>query len=355
MAEVRDAYARLTPTQLKLFCTVRSLPITGSEEDLALRLAQYDVQTYSFPTLNGHGPNGSAHLGSPKRRIRPVKAPDLPVELMAEIMDHVGDWELSKAVGIPTSLPQPASWTRASQMDHAMLTGYLPLIRATDPSSHPPTKVGAVLIVRFEYVHVLEYLLTHYPNIFRSVFKNDILPVTASHHGRTTVLNWWQATRLDHSELLPIPASLKDIIDGASRNGQVASLDWWLHSSIPLEYTEAALEMASSKNQLDVLQWWKEYSLSHNAHLKIGRVMDMASTAGHVEALEWWFRSQLDFKYDRQAMYHASCHGKVRLALLLFAIVLLIVGLPGRGSAMVAFQWATVDLRPRLFDWCYEA
>ncbi|KAI0943804.1 hypothetical protein AcV7_001793 [Taiwanofungus camphoratus] len=27
--------------------------------------------------------------------------------------------------------------------------------------------------------------------------------------------------------------------------------------------------------------------------------------------LEWWARSQLEFKYDKQALYHASCHGKV--------------------------------------------
>lgn len=263
--------------------------------------------------MNGHGQNGASHPGSPKRRIRPVKAPDLPVELMAEILDHVGDWELSKAVGIPTSLPQPVSWTRASQMDHAMLTGYLPLIRATDPATQFPTRVGATLTVRFEYVHILECLVHHYPNNFRLFFKNDIIPITASHHGRTTVLNWWQATRINHPDLLPIPSrsSLIEIMDGASRNGQVASLEWWLHFGVPLEYTEAALEMASAKNQLDVLQWWKEWSLARKHSLKIGRVMDMASTAGHVDVLEWWARSQLEYKYDRQAMYHASCHGKV--------------------------------------------
>ncbi|KAH8087854.1 hypothetical protein BXZ70DRAFT_955412 [Cristinia sonorae] len=314
LAQVRDAYSRLTSKQLQLFCTLRSLPITGSDDDLANRLAHHDAHTYSFPSaMNGHSAHTSALPASPRRRVRPVKAPDLPVELMAEIMDHVGDWELSKAVGIPTSLAKPTSWTRASQMDHAMLTGYLPLIRATDPASHPPTRVGAEFTVRFAYIHVLEFLLTQYPTVFRSVFKNDILPITASHHGQISALSWWQSMRVHHPDLLPIPSrnSMIDIIDGASRNGQAASLDWWLHSGITLEYTEAALEMASAKNQIEVLQWWKDYSVSHNVHLKIGRAMDMASTAGHVEALEWWARSQLDFKYDRQAMYHASCHGKV--------------------------------------------
>ncbi|TCD60619.1 hypothetical protein EIP91_009765 [Steccherinum ochraceum] len=119
--------------------------------------------------------------------------------------------------------------------------------------------------------------------------------------------------RVEHPDLLPIPSrtSLIEIVDGASRNGQVASLDWWLYSGIPLEYTEAALETASARNQLDVLQWWKDRAEERQVQLKIGRVMDMASTSGNVEVLEWWLRSQLDFKYDRQAMHHASCHGKV--------------------------------------------
>lgn len=39
--------------------------------------------------------------------------------------------------------------------------------------------------------------------------------------------------------------------------------------------------------------------------------MDMASTAGHVSVLSWWATSQLDFKYDKHALHHASCHGHV--------------------------------------------
>ena len=54
-------------------------------------------------------------------------------------------------------------------------------------------------------------------------------------------------------------------------------------------------------------------SSTYRLPLKIGRVMDLASTAGHVDVLEWWARSQLDFKYDKQALYHASCHGKVEV------------------------------------------
>lgn len=246
-----------------------------------------------------------------------MKAPDLPVEILAEIMDHIGDWELAKAVGVPTSTPQPVTWTRASQADHAILTGYLPLLRAADPSSHPPTKVGAIVAVRFGYVNVLDYLLTHHASLFRSLFEDGTIPLIASHHGRVSVLSWWKNAQEQHPDILP-PLSADETaeaIDGASRNGQVASLDWWLLSGLPLHYTEIALEMASAKRHIDVLEWWKEQNKKRHLPLKIGRVMDMASIAGHVDVLEWWARSQLDFKYDRQAMYHASCHGKVCILL----------------------------------------
>lgn len=314
LVDVRDAYSRLTHPQLVLFCSVRSLPISGSPEDLALRLAHHDLNIYPFPSApKGTPVNGTSHPGPTKPRTRQVKAPDLPVEILAEIMDHIGDWELAKAVGVPTSTPQPVTWTRASQADHAILTGYLPLLRAADPSSHPPTKVGAIVAVRFGYVNVLDYLLTHHASLFRSLFEDGTIPLIASHHGRVSVLSWWKNAQEQHPDILP-PLSADETaeaIDGASRNGQVASLDWWLLSGLPLHYTEIALEMASAKRHIDVLEWWKEQNKKRHLPLKIGRVMDMASIAGHVDVLEWWARSQLDFKYDRQAMYHASCHGKV--------------------------------------------
>ncbi|KAK7691728.1 hypothetical protein QCA50_005128 [Cerrena zonata] len=316
LAELRDAYSRLTYSQLVLFCTVRSLPTSGSQDDLVAELAHHDMKIYPFPmetkcpVLNGV--NGSSHTS--KQRPRHAKAPDLPVEILAEIMDHIGDWELAKAVGVPTSTPQPLTWTRATQADHAILTGYLPVLRAADPTLHPPTKVGAKVAVRFGYVNVLDYLLNQYPSLFRSLFGDGSLPLTASHHGRTSVLSWWK-NALEHYPTVVLPLSsdqVAEAINRASRNGQVVSLDWWAHSGIPFHCTEVALEMASANKRLEVLQWWKEHCLAKHVPLKTGRAMDMASIAGHVEVLEWWARSsKVELTYDRQAMYHASCHGKV--------------------------------------------
>lgn len=228
-------------------------------------------------------------------------------------MDHLGDWELAKAVGVPTCLPRPIDWTQANQMDHAILTGYLPLIRAADPSSHPPTKISGNLMVRFAYIHVLEYFLNYHRSSFCSLFKNDSLPIIASLHGRVSVLSWWKNAKEQCPGVIPSPSprAVADAVDGASRNGHVVALDWWLHSGIPMQYTESALEMASAKNQLEVLAWWKRKSKEHRLVMKVGKVMDTASTAGHVDVLDWWARNLPEIKYDRQAMYHASCHGKV--------------------------------------------
>ncbi|KAI0767013.1 hypothetical protein C8Q74DRAFT_1369878 [Fomes fomentarius] len=303
--QVHDAYRRLTHEQLVLFLKVRSLPTTGTDSELASRLAQFDIHTYHFPSKDNAGGHGgpNEHHDVTRPRPRQVLAPDLPVEVLADIMDQVGDWELAKAVGVPTSLPHRPR--------------YIPLIRASDPAANPPTRVSASLAVRFSYVNVLELLFTHHRAIFISLYSDDLLPIHASLHGRTAVLSWWKHAHDLHPNLLPLPkpASVAEAIDGASKNGQVASLDWWLHSGIPLEYTEAALEGASSKNQVAVLEWWKDKSLIPRLRLplKIGRVMDTASTAGHVETLEWWASSQLEPKYDRQALYHASCHGKVEV------------------------------------------
>lgn len=238
------------------------------------------------------------------------------MEILADIMEHVGDWELAKAVGVRTSLLQPSEWVRATETDCAVLSGQISIIRKANPcAEHPLTKIGAILAIRFGYVNVLEYFLHHHHKMFLTAFEDDLIPIKASRHGRLNILNWWKHGFEQHPDRVPPPNrnSIAEAVDRASRNGHVESLDWWLNWGHPFDYTEAALEYASSKNQITVLDWWKYQHKTHGLPLKIGRAMDMASTAGHVEVLEWWARSQLEPKYDRHALQHASCHGKVEV------------------------------------------
>ena len=312
--QVRRAYQRFTHSELVLFLKVRNLPITGSHAELASRLANHDFHTYHFPTSPRLGHNStSSKLCMPKQH---AKTPDLPVEILADVMDHLGDWELSKAVGVPTSLMQPSEWKRATPTDHAALTGRVPLIRKSNPSAENPlTKIGANIAVRFGYVNVLEYFLSHHHTMFLEAFEDDLIPIKASRHGRINVLDWWNKRLKQRSDIISPPkrSSIAEAVDRSSRSGCIHSLDWWLNGSHPFEYTEAALEYASAKNQIAVLEWWKAQHKRIGLPLKMGRSMDMASTAGHVEVLEWWASSQLEPKYDKLALQHASCHGKVEV------------------------------------------
>ncbi|KAF9451490.1 hypothetical protein P691DRAFT_352456 [Macrolepiota fuliginosa MF-IS2] len=316
LAFAQSAYQKLSNDELVFFLKVRNLPTAGEHTDLAARLANHDYHTYHFPNAAHDipSPRSSLILDPHVAQHSRSRSPDLPVEIMASIIDHLDDWELANAVGIPTSLPRPLDWSRATPTDYATLSGHLPTIRAAKPSTdNPLTKLGAVVAIRFGYVNVLEYFLSQHHDMFLSAFKGDLIPIKASRHGRISVLSWWKHVFEQHPDLMqaPTPGSIAEAVDGASRNGQVASLDWWLNCGHPLEFTEASLEYASSKNQIAVLDWWKAQYTTQGLPLKIGRVMDMAATAGHVEVLEWWATSQLEFNYDRHALQHASCHGKV--------------------------------------------
>ncbi|KAF4620718.1 hypothetical protein D9613_000833 [Agrocybe pediades] len=314
LAQVHRAYQRLSHSELVLFLKVRNLPTSGTDAELASRLSNHDLHTYHFPTvpLDDRASTSSPTLSAKRQSM----SPDLPVEILADIMDHLGDWELAKAVGVPTALTQPSEWSRATRTDRAVISGRVALIQKANPSAENPlTKIGATIAIRFGYVKVLEYFLQQHHKMFLDVFEDDLIPIKASRHCRLNVLSWWKHAFEQHPDLMPPPkrASIAEAVDRASRNGHVASLDWWLNWGHPFEYTEAALEYASSKNQIHVLDWWKRQHKERGLPLKIGRAMDMASTAGHVDVLEWWARSGLEPKYDRHALQHASCHGKVEV------------------------------------------
>lgn len=332
-----------------MFAQLRRLPSAGSDEELAHRLAAFDARFYNLLSFSDPFPKPELALGpsfygsgfpststsvdptpavsptldpTPIRTITtprktPATAFDLPVEILADIMDNVADWALARAVGVPSSLVRPPDWVQANPTDEALLTGYLPLVRAADPAAHPPTKIGADVVIQFGYVHVLEYLFAHHRALFPRLFPDAHLPVTASTYGRTRVLSWWRRTAEAHPDAFPqlTPADAAQAIDNASRNGQAGALGWWFahREHLPFEYTDAALEWASHRGHVPVLAWWRAQHRVHGLPLKIGRAMDLASTAGRVDVLEWWARSGLEFKYDRQALHHASHHGKVEV------------------------------------------
>ncbi|KAF7351173.1 hypothetical protein MSAN_01680000 [Mycena sanguinolenta] len=292
-ALVHQAYRRLTHSELVLFLLVRNLPTDGSDLDLASRLAHHDLHAYNFPHTLAHPPVSPAPTPPPKHRTLPV-GPDLPVEILADIMDHVGDWELARAVGVPTSLSRPSAWSRASPTDEAMLTGHLPFIRAADPIAHPPT-LGADLAIRFGYINVLEFLLLESAArsgsddagaVFKKIFnKNDLIPIKASLHGRLGVLSWWKHAFEHHPELIPAPSpgSISQALNNASCHGKVEVLDWWLNSGLQLIFDQDALIGATRHNRPEV--FLLPLPMYHCQILPLHKV------------LEWWDKSRLPLQY----------------------------------------------------------
>lgn len=267
---------------------------------------------------------------------------NLPIDLITEIMDHIGSWELSKAVGAPTSLQEPSDWTcSATALDRTILSTSLRRVMSVPPSP-PFTKLGTDLLIRFELIDILDYLwnVESLRSSFKKYYGDDYsrIPKLASAWNRTTMLHWW----FERPDIVP-KSYTAEAIDDACRYVCLSALNWWDETSrrsvmavmccppalsqsnraqvegkgspllpFPPRYTSQALESASHKGQISVLSFF----LAHGWPLLPGRSLDMASSAGHVDVLNWWaYDSGLELgkevKYDKNAIYNASCGGKV--------------------------------------------
>ncbi|KAK7057526.1 hypothetical protein R3P38DRAFT_2497994 [Favolaschia claudopus] len=292
LALVHQAYCKFTHSELVLFLLLRNLPTDAYDDsELASRLAHHDLNTYHFPPTLALPPVSPA-LTPPSKPL--TLGPDLPVEILADIMDHVGDWELAKAVGVPTSLSRPSAWSRASPVDEAMLKGYLPLIRAADPIAHPPL-LGADLAIRFGYVDVLDFLLLESArlgdgSVFKKLYKNDHIPIKASLHGRLSVLSWWKHGLEKYPDLIPAPSpgSISQALLNASYHGKIEILDWWLGSGLQLIFDQDVLTGATRHNRPEVLEWWDKSRLPIKYRLcDIEEALEDA-IGGGAAARAWW-------------------------------------------------------------------
>jgi len=329
--DILQAYLSLKDHELQLFLRIRSLPRSGTHHELATRLADYDAQTYKDHfTRSGSSLHGMQfHATTPEMAgtstpsLQPLS--NLPIDLITEIMDHIGSWELSKAVGAPTSLQEPSDWTSsATVLDRTILSTSLRRVMSV-PLSPPFTKLGTDLLIRFELIDILDYLwnIESLRSSFKKYYGDDYsrIPKLASAWNRTSMLHWW----FEKPDIFT-KSYTAEAIDDACRYVCLSALHWWDQTSrraqvenkgspllpFPPRYTSQALESASHKGQISVLSFF----LAHGWPLLPGRSLDMASSAGHVDVLNWWaYDSGLELgkevKYDKNAIYNASCGGKV--------------------------------------------
>jgi hypothetical protein len=89
-------------------------------------------------------------------------------------------------------------------------------------------------------------------------------------------------------------------VDGASANGHVHVLDWWLQVTrkydLPLRYTYRALNKASKNDHIKVLEWWETLYIQSEGVLL---VHDMGEYFNKLSppVVQWWYR--MTNKYER--------------------------------------------------------
>lgn len=300
----------------------------------------------------------------------------LPPELWTHIFQHVGDWEVSMALGIYTNLPKPAEWMHQPcdgpqdevenymrELEWTILTKPVP--RVIEKLSAAPGTLTYLsspcvkLIIKFGLTDILTYLEIHLKDVFWASFGSKLLPTKASAvYGRTEILEWWRTS----SSFLKKDYTV-EAIDGACKSGFVHVLDWWRKSGLPLKYTEAALEQASSKGHLFVLEWWREasrhqgsyyidsdnptyggpilrhrhqspsasssrqkspdarYSQASSAtevetrplHLKVGKSILAAAQHGQAATVVWWDMSGIPYLHSEAVAKIASTYGHVNV------------------------------------------
>lgn len=366
------AYSRLTQCDLILFLSLRGLPTHGSATELAQRLVIHDLAQYrgikmeemgegqklnsrttSLPINGKNGYwNGGNELGvcinssslsesskeshtnvdgavertgaeecersgtvsgtysKPPGRIRAVDR--VPPELWSEIFEQLGDWQIATALRIRTRLKKTRGWETATDLDIAILTGIVDEAKEVMYSGHYTedepmkfTELGAEIMIRWGYVDLLDFFFHNSYRNFLEVFQKDYIPPNevairmeipwlASRFGQTKVLDWWLA----NSSPDPPPAHFPPLPTP---------------NSLPLpplyrKYDEGALNQASWKGYLNILQWWKDSGLP----LRIGDVMDWATIGGHISVLEWWKHSGENTNImHRDALCIASTRGKI--------------------------------------------
>ncbi|SGY22806.1 BQ5605_C019g08860 [Microbotryum silenes-dioicae] len=260
---------------------------------------------------------GSA-MTTPPPSARGSGPVELPQELVRLFLEQVGDWELATTLGVRCpSLNMTAPWQEFATplaiytprpQDKAILRSSTSITPVRFAIAHASTRFsqwGTRVMIRFGYIHVLEYLLQHDPHQLRGQCRR-LLPVVASAWGRVNVLQW---AREGAYGLDPDSTTIAESMDEASRHGQVAALDFWKDSGLTPSYTEAALLSATIQRQKASLEWWRNSGLD----LKIGPVLDYASKEGTLEYLDWWANSGLPCPYSKAALRYISQMGNIAL------------------------------------------
>lgn len=250
--------------------------------------------------------------------------PSLPLELWLDIFEeHLGDWEIAKAVGIPANLPVPKEWqshmlkmSAPASLEYTILRGSSAAIKKRIdalPRWKPLSDLACHLIMKFSRTDILSYLTENHLDLLWTTSRLTKLPYRASAiYGNPEILTWWR-----DAPALPTKEYIADAVDGASRAGFTDVLEWWRTSDMEMRYTERALESASAEGRVSVLEWWKNASASappsNPLPLKVGKSVLLAAQSGRTASLAWWDASGIPYSHAESVARIASTHGHVHV------------------------------------------
>ncbi|KAI9370051.1 hypothetical protein BJX61DRAFT_112856 [Aspergillus egyptiacus] len=320
------------------------LPWAGLEELLAeiKTILKLSLSSGTAVTSKSDEPNGQQDVVSLRKTAPPTVTPisqiavfkpnmaerggtpSLPLELWLNIFeDHLNDWEIAKAVGIPTNLPVPKEWqshllkmSTPASLEYTILRGSFAAIKKrvdSLPRWKPLSDLACHLIFKFSRTDILTYLTENHLDLLWTTSRLTNIPYRASAiYGNPKILTWWR-----DSPALPNKEYIADAMDGASRAGFVDVLEWWRTSGLELRYTERALESASAEGRVAVLDWWKKAAetapSTRPIPLKVGKSVLLAAQSGRTASLAWWDASGIPYTHAESVARIASTHGHVHV------------------------------------------
>lgn len=250
--------------------------------------------------------------------------PSLPLELWLNVFeDQLHDWEIAKAVGIPTKLSVPKEWqshllkmSAPASLEYTILRGSLAAIKKridSLPRWKPLSDLACHLIFKFSRTDILSHLTENHLDLLWTTSRLTNIPYRASAiYGNPKILTWWR-----DAPALPNKEYIADSMDGASRAGFIDVLEWWRTSGLELRYTERALESASAEGRVDVLNWWKKAAETASRAcplpLKVGKSVLLAAQSGRTASLAWWDASGIPYTHAESVARIASTHGHVHV------------------------------------------
>ncbi|KAH9468688.1 hypothetical protein Pst134EA_009222 [Puccinia striiformis f. sp. tritici] len=238
------------------------------------------------------------------RRISP-SVPPLPPEIVTQIIDELGDYELAETLEVAHHIPATSAWIElATPLDRAILSGRLARVIQTYTllKEKKFSTWGARVMVRFGYIAILDYLLSVEPEQLHRLC-DDLLPDVASAWERVNVLEWAL-----HGEFGILVQASESAINEGSINGHVAVLEWWKNSGLELKIGNV-MDYASLEPTATSLEWWARSGLEG----KYTRMALLNAThQGHIKVLDWWLNSGLQLVYDKEILVGATKFGKIQ-------------------------------------------